>query len=205
MDLELTRLCRRTTLDIPFGIVVSLPHGSERMNKVVSHVIFLPDFGRSRPASFAPLRSSTAWRRLALALLLACVAAASPLMERSYAANTETTATALMLSPQVSRANSVTVTVTPPNTGAEAGTWNFKVVLDTHSQDLQDDLLKSAALVDDSGNELRPIAWQGSPPGGHHREGLLQFNAPEPRPARITLRLQRPNELEPRTFTWAAR
>jgi hypothetical protein len=126
-------------------------------------------------------------------------------MEQSYAANTETTPTALMLPPQVSRASSVTVTVTPQNTGAEAGTWDFKVVLDTHSQDLHDDLLKSAALVDDTGNERRPIAWHGSPPGGHHREGFLQFNAPEPRPATITLRLQRPNEPEPRTFTWAAR
>jgi hypothetical protein len=188
-----------------FGIVVSLPRGSAHMNKPLPYAVSPTHFGRVQPAHYQPVPISERWRRLAPALLIACAAAAPPLIQRSYAGDAETTSSARSWASQVSRTKTVTVTVTPLNIATAAATWEFKVVLDTHSQDLQDDLLTAAAIVDGAGNEQRPIAWQGSPPGGHHREGLLQFNAPEPRPAMITLRLRRPNETEPRAFTWAAR
>jgi hypothetical protein len=95
----------------------------------------------------------------------------------------------------------VTVKVTARNMSPEADVWSFGIVLDTHSQDLSDDLLSSAVLVAD-GRELKPVAWKGAPPGGHHREGLLEFAAPRPQPRVIELKIRRAGENEPRTFRW---
>ena len=69
--------------------------------------------------------------------------------------------------------NGVTITVTPQLRAGESP--SFKVVLDTHSQDLRDDLLNSSVLVDSAGNRYAPTAWDGPAPGGHHREGILRF------------------------------
>ena len=94
----------------------------------------------------------------------------------------------------------VTVKVTPKNLKADF--WEFNVVFDTHSQDLKDDLLKSAVLVDPSGTRLSPVEWKGAPPGGHHREGTLRFKPPAPAPNAFELRIARPGEREPRSFKW---
>ncbi len=51
----------------------------------------------------------------------------------------------------------------------------FRIVLDTHSGDLNFDLTKVSFLEDDQGNTFTPTVWSGSPPGGHHREGELSF------------------------------
>jgi hypothetical protein len=96
----------------------------------------------------------------------------------------------------------VTVDVTPQNLSAGASTWDFKVVLDTHSQDLGDDLTKSAVLLDGTGARHSPVAWDGAGPGGHHREGVLRFKPVTPRPAAIELRITRPGEQAPRSFRW---
>jgi hypothetical protein len=106
------------------------------------------------------------------------------------------------LGAQRSSAGGVIVAVTPQNLAASAKSWDFKVVLDTHSGELKDDLAKSAVLVVDGGGSYTPTAWQGDPPGGHHREGTLKFNAISPRPKAIELRIQRPGESKPRSFRW---
>ncbi|NMF87757.1 hypothetical protein [Aromatoleum petrolei] len=94
----------------------------------------------------------------------------------------------------------VTVKVVPRNiTGA---VWEFEVVLDTHVRALTDDLLQGAALVAANGAAVRPTGWQGDPPGGHHRKGVLQFKALDPRPAILELRIVRPDEQAPRAFRW---
>jgi len=103
---------------------------------------------------------------------------------------------------QKSNANGVTVTVTPGALRADAGSWDFAVVLDTHSQDLSDDLAKTAVLVDDRGKEFRPIGWEGAAPGGHHRKGILKFNPIAPRPGALELRINRTGEGTPRVFRW---
>ena len=102
--------------------------------------------------------------------------------------------------PQKSSASGVTVSVTPDV--GNASSWAFKVVLDTHSQDLNDDLLKSATLIGPDGKRHAPTAWEGAAPGGHHREGVLRFTAIAPRPGSIELELRRPNESAPRLFRW---
>ena len=99
-----------------------------------------------------------------------------------------------------SAANGVTVAVTPNLSGAQ--TWVFKIVLDTHTQELSDDLMKTAVLVDSSGNRHSPTAWEGAAPGGHHREGVLRFATIAPAPAFIELEIRRPKETAPRLFRW---
>ncbi len=52
----------------------------------------------------------------------------------------------------------------------------FKVLLDTHTVELDYDLLGSASLKDDLGNNLKPLSWSGGS-GGHHLNGELIFPA----------------------------
>lgn len=103
---------------------------------------------------------------------------------------------------QSSSEQGVTVKVTPRSIGSADSRWEFAVVMDTHSADLSDDLTLSATLVTDEGRTFRPVRWQGAPPGGHHREGVLAFDVPAPRPGVIELRIARPGESAPRIFRW---
>lgn len=103
------------------------------------------------------------------------------------------------LSTQSSSAAGVTVKATPR--ALSGGVWEFEVVFDTHTQELNDDLVKSTLLLAD-GKPLAPAVWQGDPPGGHHRKGVLKFNAAEPRPQAIELTITRPGEPKARSFRW---
>ena len=103
------------------------------------------------------------------------------------------------LAAQSSSAAGVTVKATPRMLSGDA--WEFEIVLDTHTQALNDDLLKSASLRVD-GKPVTAAGWQGDPPGGHHRKGVLKFAAADPRAREIELRITRPGEPEPRSFRW---
>jgi hypothetical protein len=85
------------------------------------------------------------------------------------------------LLPQLPCARGVTVKVTPNNISPDAGVWSFAVVFDTHSQDLNDDLMTTARGSDD-GREFNPLTWRGAPAGGHHREGTLELPRRNPQP-----------------------
>lgn len=104
------------------------------------------------------------------------------------------------LPPQLSSQAGVTVQVTPR--ADSGGTWEFEFALNTHSGDLSEDLAKAVVLVADGGTSYAPVAWQGDPPGGHHRKGVLRFQAISPQPQAIELKLQRPGEPSPRSFRW---
>ena len=106
------------------------------------------------------------------------------------------------LATQNSSDRGVTVAVTPQDLSAGAKTWDFKIVLDTHSGDLSDDLLKTAVLLDGTGTQHVPVAWDGAAPGGHHREGVLKFKPVSPAPATIELQIKRAGEAKPRSFNW---
>lgn len=80
----------------------------------------------------------------------------------------------------------VTIKVTPIEIGKDAQAWKFNIVLDTHSVELDQNLIQIATLVDDKENVYTPIVWEGSGPGGHHREGILIFNALGPAPQSVT-------------------
>ncbi len=135
---------------------------------------------------------ATAWLGMAAtALVLTAVPVASL---------AQVSATALAT--QSSSERGVTVKVTPQAMGSPEGRWAFAVVLDTHSADINDDLVQSASLITNDGRTVKPISWTGAPPGGHHREGVLAFEVPFPRPAAVELRIVRPGEAAPRTFRW---
>lgn len=123
------------------------------------------------------------------------VLAAAPLVAMAQA-SPEATAT------QSSNDQGVTVKVTPKSIGSPDSRWEFAVALDTHSADLSNDLTQSATLATDDGRTLKPVSWVGAAPGGHHREGVLAFDVPAPRPSAIELRIVRPGESAARTFRW---
>jgi hypothetical protein len=106
------------------------------------------------------------------------------------------------LSVQRSSTSGVTVAVTPQNLVASAKSWDFKVVLDTHSGELNDDLVKTTTLLDGKGGRHAPVKWEGAGPGGHHREGTLKFNPVSPTPTAIELSITRAGEAKPRSFRW---
>lgn len=111
-------------------------------------------------------------------------------------------AAAAELDTQKSTDRGVTVAVTPRIPADGAGSWDFRIVLDTHSTDLSDDLTKSAVLVDGSGKRYMPVTWDGAGPGGHHREGVLRFKPISPRPQSLELQIARNGEAAPRAFRW---
>lgn len=111
-------------------------------------------------------------------------------------------ATGAQLEQQKNSAGGVTVAVTPKAITADAKSWDFSVVLDTHSQDLSDDFAKTTVLVDERGTQYRPVAWEGAAPGGHHRAGVLKFKAAERLPQSLEMRMLRPGESKPRSFRW---
>jgi hypothetical protein len=103
---------------------------------------------------------------------------------------------------QSSSDQGVTVQVTLKSAGSAGNRWEFDVAFDTHSADLIDDLTQSASLTTSDGRTLKPVSWTGAPAGGHHREGVLAFEVPAPRPGTIELRIARQGESAPRTFRW---
>ena len=111
-------------------------------------------------------------------------------------------ASAAELEARTSRAAGVTVKVTPKDVAPGSGTWAFAVVLDTHSQDLSDDLVKDSVLIDVRGTRYAPVSWEGAPPGGHHREGVLRFKGLGPAPGAFELQIRRPGESAARVFRW---
>lgn len=111
-------------------------------------------------------------------------------------------AQAVDLRPQSSQAGGVAIQVTPIDVTPAATEWKFAVVLNTHSQDLADDLAAQAVLIDAAGKPQPAIGWDGDPPGGHHRKGALRFAPLSPTPAQIEMRIQRASESAARTFRW---
>lgn len=104
------------------------------------------------------------------------------------------------LPPQSSSEGGVAVKVTPRT--VSGSTWEFEFAINTHSGDLSEDLSKAVVLVADGRTSYAPVAWEGAPPGGHHRKGVLRFKAVSLPPQAIELRLQRPGEPAPRLFRW---
>ena len=52
----------------------------------------------------------------------------------------------------------------------------FRILMDTHSGELSADLAAGSVLEVD-GVEWSNPSWSGDPPGGHHRQGELAFQA----------------------------
>ena len=108
----------------------------------------------------------------------------------------------LSLATKEDTGGNVTVKVTP-QTLAAGKLPSFSLVFDTHSVDLNFDVVKVSKLSDDTGADYVSPSWDGSPPGGHHRQGKLTFPTPINTLATdITLKFLDISGVPERTFTW---
>lgn len=105
---------------------------------------------------------------------------------------------------QTNSEGEVTVKVTPTSVSEDKKSWQFQIALETHSGSLDTDLIKNAVLTNDRQNTLLPVSWNGSPLGGHHREGELVFSAFQYKPKSVTLLLKNIGGIKERKFTWNA-
>ena len=123
--------------------------------------------------------------------------------KKSDLADNDTSSPGLIsLLPQINSEGPVTVKVSPRDLSQSSTSWDFEDVLDTHSGNLDQDLVKTSILVDDKGDQYIPISWEGDSPQGHHRQGILKFNQINPRPKSIELKISQIGEINQRSFKW---
>ena len=79
----------------------------------------------------------------------------------------------------------------------------FEIRMNTHSGDLSQDLVAVCTLKDNRGREYRPTNWDGSPPGGHHRSGVLEFSELAEGTESITLVIREVANVPERVFNWS--
>ena len=96
----------------------------------------------------------------------------------------------------------VMVSVTPQSLGT-GDKWVFAVQFNTHVKPITQDLQKVSVLIDSKGHQEQALAWQGDPPGGHHRHGFLVFRPMTPKPALVTLMIGQVGGVAERSFTWS--
>lgn len=106
------------------------------------------------------------------------------------------------LSPKKNSEGSVEISVTPKDLSENAKTWDFEISLDTHTEELKEDLVSVSVLSSGDGKEYKPISWDGMPPGGHHRSGVLKFNPITPLPKLIKLKIFQIGGVNERIFEW---
>ncbi len=92
----------------------------------------------------------------------------------------------------------MTVDVTPRRNAD--GSLDFDVAINNHVQGVTQDMVAVSSLTDTSGRVVRPTAWEGDPPGGHHRSGTLKFDVLAAPPKSLTIRDL--GGVPERTFEW---
>lgn len=95
--------------------------------------------------------------------------------------------------------NGVTFTIKPLDYDGEG--IAFSTVIDTHSGGLDFDLTEISRLVV-AGISYEPILWDGSPPGGHHRSGILVFPNPTGSNVEMSLIISGVSDVSERVFNW---
>lgn len=141
-------------------------------------------------------------KQFLIGLAVAAIAAFSSIYDSGMAGIIAVSnAAELGYAPQVSNEREIKVTATLQKTPSEAKTWDFEVVMETHTKALNDDLAKSSVLIAD-GKQYLPLSWEGAPPGGHHRKGKLRFKAIAPPPASVELQIRLAGDASPRSYKW---
>ena len=103
---------------------------------------------------------------------------------------------------KIDEQSEVTVIVTPIDILSQSKEWKFDVGINTHSVELDQDMIKVAVLVDDNGEEYKPLRWEGAEAGGHHREGVLIWSAIEPMPQSVEIKVKDIGGILERSFKW---
>lgn len=93
----------------------------------------------------------------------------------------------------------ITVTPLPFSLGQEV---KFEISFDTHAGGLDFNIAQVASLEDDHGNMYAPKSWDGSPAGGHHREGTISFPPLSGRPHSIKLVMNDIYSVDSWLFEW---
>jgi hypothetical protein len=79
----------------------------------------------------------------------------------------------------------------------------FEIRMNTHSGNLGQDMIAVCTLKDNQGREYQPTSWEGSPPSGHHRQGVLEFPALNGASESITLVIRDIANVPERIFEWS--
>ncbi len=79
---------------------------------------------------------------------------------------------------------------------------DFKISMDTHAGELSADMMRAAVFEDEDGTVHLPTSWEGDPPGGHHREGVLHFGTFTPMPKKVDFALLDIGTVKERKFSW---
>ena len=134
-------------------------------------------------------------RHFLVAMALAPVVAA---LARSPLASAQT----LTLEAQKNDEGAVSVSVTPQDVSKTADAWRFDVRFNTHVTPITQDMVAVASLNGGGDAAEPPTAWEGDPPGGHHRHGVLVFKPLAPTLTTLTLHIREVGGVAERTFTW---
>lgn len=105
------------------------------------------------------------------------------------------------LNTQESEGGNVTVTV-KPKTLKVGENPSFELEFETHSVNLDFDVAKQSYIVDDKGKRFNNGIWNGSPPGGHHRNGTLSFNNSLTQTNYVELIIKNIAGISERKFRW---
>ena len=102
---------------------------------------------------------------------------------------------------KVNNENSVSIEVEPIGFSFSRPA-QFDISLTTHQGSLDFDLAQISLLEDDKSNVYKPLRWDGSPPGGHHRNGTLTFPKLAKRSRFIKLKIRDVDNVPERVFEW---
>ncbi|MGQ9629077.1 MAG: hypothetical protein ACUVXI_02025 [bacterium] len=102
---------------------------------------------------------------------------------------------------KVNDENSLSIEVKPIDFGFNKPV-KFDVSINTHRGALDFDLTQISLLEDDKGNIYEPLGWEGSPPGGHHRLGVLRFPELREKTRFIKLTIKGVYNVPERAFKW---
>lgn len=105
------------------------------------------------------------------------------------------------LNSQENERGNVTVTV-KPITLKMGENPSFELEFETHSVNLDFDVAKQSYIVDDKGKRFNNGIWNGSPPGGHHRNGTLSFNNSLTQTNYVELIIKNIAGISERKFRW---
>lgn len=105
------------------------------------------------------------------------------------------------LTPQENSGGEVDIKVTPLILKAGEKP-QFEIEFNTHSVELDFDISQIASLTDEKLNAYTSSTWEGSPPGGHHRKGILTFSSPLASTSSVNLILRDISGIAARQFSW---